>query len=159
MANKILSAVLMSSMTLLAANAASAQAMHSIWDGVYTDAQAERGSTQYLQHCAMCHGANLAGTFEIPPLVGRFIPYFAGSTLDVLFDYTSTAMPLDHPGSLEPSVNADILAFILKTNGLPAGPKELAGQIETLKAISFDSTKPQAVTTRTKPASGKRPVH
>jgi mono/diheme cytochrome c family protein len=74
-----------------------AQAAPSVWDGVYTDVQAERGGVQFQQHCARCHGANLAGTFETPPLVGRFIPYWAGTTLDALFDYVSTAMPLDRP--------------------------------------------------------------
>src|SRR5258708_2624415 len=103
-----------------------AQARPSIWDGVYTDDQAERGNSQFQQHCARCHGAHLAGTFETPPLVGRFIPYWAGTTLDVLFDYISSAMPQDRPGSLSRAVNADITAFILKTNGFPAGAKELS---------------------------------
>ena len=31
----------------------------SIWDGVYTDAQADRGREQYTQHCANCHGDTL----------------------------------------------------------------------------------------------------
>ena len=95
----------------------------SIWDGVYTDAQAERGRTLYMQNCGRCHGADLSGTFEIPPLVGRFMPYWSGSTLDALFDYVSTAMPLDHPGSLGRAANADILAFILKSERFPAGRK------------------------------------
>ena len=86
-----------------------AQARSSVWDGVYTDAQAEHGHTLYTQSCARCHGVDLSGTFEIPPLVGRFMPYWSGSTLDALFDYVSTAMPLDHPGALGPSANADIV--------------------------------------------------
>jgi cytochrome c len=113
----------------------------SIWDGVYTGAQAERGHTLYMQSCARCHGADLSGTFEIPPLVGRFMPYWSGSTLDVLFDYVSMAMPLDHPGALGAGANADILAFIPKSNGTPAGANELnAG---SLKAVTFDSAKPR----------------
>src|SRR5579871_6732904 len=94
-----------------AAGVGAAQARTSIWDGVYTDAQAERGHTLYMQSCARCHGANLWGTYEIPPLVGRIMPFYSGSTLDVLFDYISTAMPLDRPGALGPNADADILAF------------------------------------------------
>jgi mono/diheme cytochrome c family protein len=125
---------------LAVAGIADAQARSSIWDGVYTDAQAERGHTFYNQSCSRCHGADLSGTFETPPLMGRFMPYWSGSTLDALFDYVSTAMPLDHPGALGPNANADILAFILKSNALPSGPTELnAGN---LKAINFDSAKP-----------------
>jgi cytochrome c len=127
---------------VLAAGAASAQARVSIWDGVYTDAQAERGHTLYMQSCARCHGANLSGTFEIPPLMGRFMPYWSGSTLDVLFDYVSTAMPLDHPGALGPAANTDIVAFLLKSNDIPAGTKELSAG--GLKAINFDPARPTA---------------
>ena len=29
---------------------------HTVWDGVYTAAQATRGEGLYGQHCASCHG-------------------------------------------------------------------------------------------------------
>jgi cytochrome c len=119
---------------------AGAQPRISMWDGVYTDAQAERGHTLYMQNCSRCHGADLSGTYETPPLVGRFMPYWSGSTLDALFDYVSTAMPLDHPGALSAGANADILAFILKSNEIPSGSKELSAG--SLKPINFDSAKP-----------------
>ena len=119
---------------------AASGAQAGTWDGVYSDAQAERGHTAYMQNCGRCHGADLSGTFEIPPLVGRFMPYWSGSTLDVLFDYISTAMPLGRPGSLSPATNADILAFILKSNNFPSGAKELSA--DDLKAIRFDAVKP-----------------
>jgi len=123
------------------AGASAAPARTSIWDGVYTEAQAERGHTLYMQSCSRCHGADLSGTFEIPPLVGRFMPYWSGSGLDALFDYVSTAMPLDHPGALGPAANADIVAFILKSNAIPPGSKELSA--DRVKTISFDSAKPK----------------
>ena len=109
----------------------------SIWDGVYSDAQADRGHTLYMQNCSRCHGVNLWGTYEIPPLVGRFMPYYSGSSLAALFDYVSTAMPLDHPGVLPASVNADIVAYLLKANDVPSGSKALTP--EAVKAISFDA--------------------
>jgi cytochrome c len=112
----------------------------SIWDGVYTEAQAERGHTLYMQSCSRCHGANLSGSFETPPLIGRFMPYWSGSTLDALFDYVSTAMPLDHPGALGAGANTDIVAFILKSNDIPSGSKDLSAG--NLKSINFDSAKP-----------------
>ena len=121
---------------LLVAQGAEAR---SVWDGAYTEDQAARGATSYQQNCARCHGANLAGTFEIPPLVGRFVPYWSGSTLDVLVDYITRAMPLGRPGSLSPAVNADIVAFILKSNGFPAGTKELGASADDQKAITFDA--------------------
>ena len=125
------------------------------WDGVYTDAQAERGGVLFQQQCGRCHGANLAGTFETPPLVGRFKPYWSGATLDVLFDYVATAMPLDRPGSLSRAANADILAFLLKANEFPAGTKELSASSEDLKAIRFDAVRPPPETPP-KPKKSKR---
>ena len=119
-----------------------AEARISTWDGVYTDTQADRGRTLYMQNCGRCHGADLSGTFEIPPLIGRFMPYWSGSTLDALFDYVSTAMPLGNPGSLSAAANADIVAFILKSNDLPSGAKELNS--DKLKAINFDPARPAA---------------
>jgi hypothetical protein len=95
-----------------------------------------------MQNCGRCHGADLSGTYETPPLVGRFMPYWSGSTLDALFDYVSTAMPLDHPGMLGAGANADIVAFLLKSNEIPAGSTELTAA--NLKAIHFDSAKPGA---------------
>jgi cytochrome c len=124
----------------LSAGIAVAQTRISVWDGIYTDAQAERGHTFYMQNCSRCHGADLSGTYEIPPLIGRFMPYWSGSTLDVLFDYVSTAMPLDHPGALNAGANADIVAFILKNNNIPSGSKELSAG--NLKPINFDSARP-----------------
>ena len=117
-----------------------AQARSSIWDGVYSDAQGTRGQTAYMQNCSRCHGVTLMGTFEIPPLVGRIMPYYAGSSLDVFLDYISTAMPLSRPGSLSPATNADIVAYILKSNGLPSGANDLTAA--GAKAISFDAAKP-----------------
>ena len=134
------SRILVSSVLALTLGFASAQARISIWDGVYTDAQADHGRTLYMQNCGRCHGADLSGTFEIPPLIGRLMPYWSGSTLDALFDYVSTAMPLDHPGALGPAANADIVAFILKSNDIPSGAKELSAN--QMKTINFDSAKP-----------------
>lgn len=104
---------------------ARAQTISSTWDGIYTEAQAARGSQQFLQHCSVCHAANLSGNNETPPLVGQFMPDWAGSTMDDLFDYISTTTPLDRPGSLSRDAYVDIVAFILKANGFPAGQSEL----------------------------------
>ena len=120
-----------------------AQPRRSVWDGAYTEEQAGRGQSLYQQNCARCHGADLAGTFETPPLMGRFIPYWAGTTMDVLFDYVSTAMPLDRPGSLGPASNAAIVAYLLKANGFPAGTKEFGTTADAQKHISFDAAPPK----------------
>src|SRR6201999_205369 len=120
-AKKILAAAYL---ILSAASATEAQTTQSIWDGVYTDAQADRGAGQYGQHCAVCHGKALEGNGEAPPLVGQFIPDWAGTTLDMLYEKVQATMPLNAPGTLRPTVAADILAYLLKANNFPAAVKE-----------------------------------
>ena len=38
----------------------------SVWDGVFTDAQAERGRGYFAEHCARCHGIDGRPTSEAP---------------------------------------------------------------------------------------------
>src|SRR3974390_1863142 len=47
--------------TLRAAQAPSAGAQKTVWDGVYTADQAERGRIAFSNNCAECHGENLEG--------------------------------------------------------------------------------------------------
>ena len=113
----------------------------SVWDGSYTVQQAQRGAAKYARACVMCHGAALEGNGEAPPLTGRFIPDWAGTSLADLFEKIQVTMPLFAPGSLSASDTADILAFLLQSNNFPAGPKEL-GAGDALKLVSFDAVKP-----------------
>jgi mono/diheme cytochrome c family protein len=124
------------------AGAAEAQTV-SIWDGVYSEEQAARGNAGFAAHCANCHGASLGGTGEAPALAGpQFLSDFDSLSLGDLFDRIRTTMPQDNPGGLSRDAYADILAFLLKTNGVPAGAKELDRRSEYLKAIGFSAAKP-----------------
>ncbi|HEX4637007.1 MAG TPA: cytochrome c [Rhizomicrobium sp.] len=129
---------------VLAAMAAAAQAQTaSIWDGVYTEAQAARGNAGFADHCARCHGADLGGTGEAPALSGpQFLSDFDGLSLGDLFDRIRTTMPQDDPGGLTRDQYADMLAFLLKANALPSGAKELDRRSEYLKAIGFSAANP-----------------
>jgi mono/diheme cytochrome c family protein len=114
----------------------------SVLDGIYTDAQAARGAAAYPQHCAACHGASLGGLGEAPALAGaQFISDFNGLTVGDLFDRIRTTMPLNNPAGLSRDQYADILSFILKSNGYPAGQKELNRHSEFLNAIRFEAPK------------------
>jgi S-disulfanyl-L-cysteine oxidoreductase SoxD len=114
----------------------------SVLDGVYTDAQAARGAAAYPQYCAACHGASLDGLGEAPALSGaQFISDFNGLTVGDLFDRIRTTMPLNNPAGLSRDQYADILSFILKSNGYPAGQKELNRRSEFLNAIRFEAPK------------------
>jgi S-disulfanyl-L-cysteine oxidoreductase SoxD len=105
-------------------------------DGVYTQAQAERGREAYTQHCAGCHHDDLSGSNIAAPLAGtRFIDAWREDTLSSLFDQMVKTMPRDAPSTLPPAVYADIVAFVLSFNGLPAGQQELTA--ENIPAVVF----------------------
>jgi mono/diheme cytochrome c family protein len=121
-----------------------AQTTASVWDGVYTDEQAERGGVLYDQKCASCHGDHLQGKRpQTPALTGSgFRGNWNGETVDDLFEKIQTAMPADKPGSLGRQQNADALAFILKANDFPPGQAELPADAEKLKQIRFEAERP-----------------
>jgi mono/diheme cytochrome c family protein len=114
----------------------------SVLDGVYTDEQATRGADGFAQKCAVCHGTALGGMGEAPALIGaQFIADFNGLTVGDLFDRIRTTMPLNDPGALNRDQYADILAFLLRTNGYPAGPRELYRRSEFLNTIRFEAAR------------------
>jgi len=136
-------AVLCTGLSLLKAQAA---ATHSVWDGVYTEEQAKRGEPKYHDYCADCHGDDLEGDAEAPALSGAtFQTNWEGLPLGSLFQRIRRDMPLNkYVGTLSPSVNADILAYILKVNRFPPGSAELSHASEILNQIRFESAKPGA---------------
>lgn len=114
----------------------------SVWDGVFTDEQAKRGEAAYRQECASCHGAELEGGDMTPPLVGGgFTSNWNDLTLGDLFERIRLTMPLDSPGKLARQQNVDVIAFMLKTNGWPAGKAELGPDLTALKRVTIESTK------------------
>jgi S-disulfanyl-L-cysteine oxidoreductase SoxD len=114
----------------------------SVLDGIYTGAQAARGAAAHAQYCAACHGASLGGLGEAPALSGAlFISDFNGLTVGELFDRIRTTMPLNNPAALSRDQYADILSFILKSNGYPAGQKDLNRRSEFLNTIRFEAPK------------------
>ena len=128
---------------ILAAQPA-AQPSHSVWEGVYTDAQAKRGQPLYNEQCGSCHGATLEGGESAPALAGgEFLSNWNGLSVGDLFERMRTSMPQNKPGKLSREVNADILAYMLSANQFPTGKTELAHQTEVLKDIRIDATKPE----------------
>jgi mono/diheme cytochrome c family protein len=114
----------------------------SVWDGVYSSEQAKRGQALYSKACASCHRADLEGHGPTPSLAGsEFRDRWDGQTLDELFEKMQATMPADHPGSVSREDNAAILAFILRSNEMPAGEKDLPADSESLAKIHFTAAK------------------
>jgi len=115
----------------------------SVWDGVYTQEQAERGHSLYNEHCTSCHGDALAGGEVAPPLAGGdFLANWNGLTVGDLFERIRRSMPQNDPGRLSRQQDADVLTYILSFNKFPAGKTELAHNTELLKQIRIEATKP-----------------
>lgn len=129
---------------VLCALAAWAQApARSVWSGVYTEAQAERGQVAYNAECARCHGTQLQGGESAPPLAGiDFLANWNGLTVADLFERIRVSMPADRPGRLPREQNADIIAYMLRASEFPAGPAELAPRAEALRDIRVELSRP-----------------
>ncbi|MBT2187608.1 c-type cytochrome [Sphingobium nicotianae] len=110
--------------------------------GVFTEDQAAAGAQLYATRCAMCHGKMREGTYETPSLQDRFIANWSKAPVADLYDYLARAMPQFAPGSLKPAETAQIVAYLLKANGLPAGAKPLPEGGPTLARIMLEPKAP-----------------
>lgn len=120
-----------------------AYAPRTVWDSVYSDAQATRGQTLYGQSCTKCHLDALTGLDDAPALTGgAFLGGWNKMSLGALFERINSSMPSDDPGSLSRQQVADVVAYVLRFNTFPAGSAELPTQGELLKEIMILSAKP-----------------
>jgi S-disulfanyl-L-cysteine oxidoreductase SoxD len=100
----------------------------TIWDGVYTNAQADRGQRAVQQNCGSCHSPS-----EWPGPM--FISAWAGRSVADLQNNLMMTMPFDAPGKLTPEQYTDIVAYMLKLNNVPTGERELPADDDSLKKI------------------------
>jgi mono/diheme cytochrome c family protein len=117
-----------------------AQTTTSVWTGVYTTAQATRGTDLYQRVCSECHGDDLEGRERSPALAGSsFAQRWDGATLKKLFERMQEMPPGDPEKRLQPNQYADVLAFLLSANDVPAGSEPLASDKDRLAAIKYTS--------------------
>ena len=117
----------------------------SVWDGVFTAAQAERGRAAYPGACSLCHGRRLNGAPDDPdmpattPLArARFIRTWDGKSLATLFQYTRATMPQDNPGSLTDEEYVDVIAYMLSVSGMPTGEDDLRPDLQLLARVVIE---------------------
>src|SRR3982751_4098650 len=134
----------------------------SALQGVYADGQAARGDNEHASNCTSCHSTtNYAGA--------AFVKTWVGRTAFDLFDQLRTTMPDDSPGSLSLQQYVDIVAYILKINGYPAGTDSLSTDPEALRLVRLEAKKdsqtarvPRSssrVSASVLQAAGLRPMH
>jgi mono/diheme cytochrome c family protein len=117
-------------------------ASRTVWDGVYNLAQAARGETSYSAHCANCHRDDLTGYDGL--LRGqRFMDKYREAGLHLLFEKTRTTMPRNAAGSLSDETYTDIIGYVLKANGFPAGADELhVDELANIKLLGKGGPEP-----------------
>ena len=104
--------------------------------GFFTEEQATRGGAVYDERCAACHGEDLMGTGFAPPLTDEmFIGHWVDRNVGELFVRLKETMPADSPASLSDDVYADLVAFLLSSNGHPVGQQPLSTDPVELEQI------------------------
>ncbi len=106
--------------------------MASVWEGIFTEAQAKRGQAVYSGACGMCHGRRLNGAPDdpdmrsTPPLArAKFLRDWEGRSLATLFEYTRATMPEGNPGSLTDEEYVDVISYMLSVSRVPVGDDDL----------------------------------
>ena len=127
---------------LQAKQAAAAGGSKTVWDGVFSKEQAERGAAQFKSACSECHGNDLAGDGFAPALSGsEFMGNWNDLTVGDLYERIRISMPPSGPSAVTPAQKADIVAHILNFNKFPVGTSELEPKTETLKLIKIEMKK------------------
>jgi PQQ-dependent dehydrogenase (s-GDH family) len=101
----------------------------------YTAEQAARGKTAYDANCVSCHGPNLLNANYGPPLAGDYFNRkWTGMPVGDLLAKVQS-MPPSRPNSLSAETYADMTAYILRVNELPAGDGELPSDPAQLQGM------------------------
>ncbi len=99
--------------------------------GIFSADQAAKGKDVYLGQCQSCHtAASLTA--------GDFVNNWNTRPLRELFTYLVENMPESEPGSLSKTQYAQVIAYILQLNNMPAGEAELAAEPDSVAGIKID---------------------
>jgi mono/diheme cytochrome c family protein len=124
------SAAWMMSVVIMAAPPEQAAAAKTTKARVYSAAQATRGEALYMSMCVSCH----------PPATytGAVFLTWQGRSLGDLLAFLQEKMPKNDPGSLTAKEYADVMAYLLKLNKMPAGRVDLPSDAKVLRGINID---------------------
>jgi mono/diheme cytochrome c family protein len=113
--------------TVSAANAA-AQSAAATTPATYTTEQATRGEKVYTGTCIECHE-------KLEYTGPDFRAKWNNRPVFELFDLLRTTMPDENPGTLSAQEYADVLAYMLRLNGVPPSKTVLPKDAAELKKL------------------------
>jgi len=102
----------------------------TIWDGVYTAAQAGRGEEIAEEFCVTCHSAS-------DWYHEAFLNPWMDRPLRALYVRIQNTMPRNAPGSLSDDDYSAVVAHMLALNLAPVGPGALPSDVAGLRAITI----------------------
>jgi len=77
------------------------------------------GASDYVAHCASCHGAQLQGGVHALPLTGSvFEQNWAGKRARLLYSRIISTMPQNDPGTLTVPQALSITLYVFAANGI-----------------------------------------
>lgn len=97
---------------------------------VYSDSQAARGRQWYESQCQRCHPADDMRSEDFK------VKWNGQRALD-LFAIISSTMPEEEPGTLTRNTYVDIVAYLMKLNGIAATAAPLADTEAALAAVTM----------------------
>lgn len=117
----------------------------TIWDGIYSEEQAQRGQEVYGGPCGWCHGRRLDGAADdpdmrsAPPIArAKFLRRWEQQSLGSLYAFVRATMPENSPGAMTDQEYVDLIAYMLSVSGAPAGDRELPPDPEALATIRIE---------------------
>jgi S-disulfanyl-L-cysteine oxidoreductase SoxD len=131
-------------LTLVVGAALASAQGRTIWNGVYSEAQAKRGGAVYNSECSYCHRDDLSGGFfdggavQAPALAGSrafgssFSERWNDMTVGEMVAAIASTMPQQKPASLTLQQYVDVVSYLFSKNGVPAGPAELPTDVSAL---------------------------
>ena len=118
---------------LVIARETQSRQFRSTQEGIYTEAQADRGAKTTADVCQKCHPSDY--------YKGRVVEAWEGNPVAALYDSIVETMPQDRPSSLKPQQYVDIVAYMFELNDYPKGENELSADIEILQWIIIEGSK------------------
>ncbi len=116
----------------------------TVWNAVFSEAQATRGHAEFEANCLRCHNVDVDVLNPDARFIGpAFIQRWREYDVESLFSFIKLSMPRRDPGSLSDQVYLDIVAHLFKSNLFPSGDDELSmNAIDSIQIEEQDGPRP-----------------